>query len=160
MLNISRMLAASTENMEETESFIPSLKRENTPTPHVWRGVKTGIHEAKAAIESKDLESAEALLREVLEFAPAQPEPWHILAAVLNRKGQKGEARECLSRVIKLNKTNIALKTDLPASKRMAKILWSQGERPSALNMLAELIIASPDEPELQALQQTWMTTS
>ncbi len=158
MLNMRRMLAASTENMEDSESFTPSLKRENTPTPHVWRGVKAGIEEAKDAIENKDLDTAEALLREVIEFAPAQSESWHILAAVLNRKGQVDEARDCMRRVIKLNNTNISLQSELPASKRMARILWNQGDHAAALNMLAQLLLASPNDAELNELQQTWTT--
>jgi Flp pilus assembly protein TadD len=99
---------------------------------------------------------AEQLLREVLEFAPAEVETWHILAAILNRQGQLDEARQCLKRVIKLKETHISLQTDLPVSKRMAKLLWAQDEPDTALAMLAELLLTSPEDQTLIALQQTW----
>lgn len=137
-----------------------SSNRPNSPKPRIWLGVTKGLQEAKEAIENQNLAIAEQLLREILEFAPAEPETWHILAAILNRKGQVSEAREFLKRVIKLKETNISLQTDLPVSKRMAKLLWAQDEPPAALAMLAELIIASPDDKELEVLQQTWTHTS
>ncbi len=159
-LNISRMLTASTEDMEEMDSFSSAPARGNTPKPSNWPGVKAGLQQAKDAIESRDLDTAEQLLRETLEFAPSVPETWHILAAVLNRKGQVAEARQCLKRVIKLNQTDILLHPDLPVSKRMAKVLWSQGDHETALNMLAELLLNSPEDAELKSLQQTWTASS
>ena len=157
MRNMRRMLAASTNNMEEPKPIPSSSKLESVPKPHVWKGVKAGLLEAKEAIENKNLDTAEALLREVIEFAPAETETWHILAAVLNRKGKIEEAKACLKRVLKHKEASISLKAELPASKRMAKILWAQGDHDSALNMLAELILASPDD-ELIQLQQKWTT--
>ncbi len=159
MLTISRMLAASSENMEGLASPSSKSRNPNAPKPRIWLGVKEGLKEAKEAVEHKNLALAEQLLREILEFAPAEPEPWHILAAVLNRKGEINEARECLKRTLKIQDANIELQSDLPASKRMAKLLWSQEETAAALNMLAELLLASPDDTELKALQQTWTTT-
>jgi len=158
--NISRMLAASSDNMEGLGVSTPHSKRSNAPKPRIWLGVTNGLKEAKEAIENQNLDVAEQLLREILEFAPAEPETWHILAAILNRQGHIEEARECLRRVIKLNETNISHQTDLPVSKRMAKLLWLQEDQASALNMLAELLLESPDDAELKALQQIWIAAS
>ena len=160
MPNISRMLAASTDNMEGLDAS-SSQTQENKPAkPRIWLGVKKGLQAAKDAIENKDLTLAEELLREVIEFAPAEPETWHILAAILNRQEQVDEAKVCLRRVIKLKETNIELQTDLPVSKRMAKLLWTQDEQAAALAMLAELLLDASDDRELLALQQTWTTTT
>ena len=145
------MLAASTDNMEGLGTPDTSSKRPNAPKPRIWLGVKEGLIEAKQAIEDKNLTLAEQLLREILEFASAEPEPWHILAAVLNRKGEKDEARECLKRALKIQETDIDLQSDLPVSKRMAKLLWVQDDAAAALNMLAELLLATPDDAELIA---------
>ena len=152
------MLAASSDNMEGLGAPSSSSKNPNAPKPRIWLGVKEGLKEAKQAIQDKNLDVAEQLLREILEFAPAEPEPWHILAAILNRKGEVEQARTCLKRTIKIQNTNIELQSDLPASKRMAKILWAQDEHTPALNMLAELLLDAPNDKELQALQQTWTT--
>ncbi|MCF6208280.1 MAG: hypothetical protein L3J61_02680 [Ghiorsea sp.] len=160
MPNISRMLAASTDNMEGLGASGTSSKDENAPKPRIWLGVKKGLQEAKNAIENQNLTLAEQLLREILEFAPAEPETWHILAAILNRQGQVDEAKVCLRRVIKLKETNIELQTDLPVSKRMAKLLWTQDEQAAALAMLAELLLDASDDRELLALQQTWTETT
>ncbi|WP_157753636.1 tetratricopeptide repeat protein [Ghiorsea bivora] len=160
MPNISRMLAASTDNMEGLDAS-SSQTQENSPVkPRIWLGVKKGLQAAKDAIENKDLTLAEELLREVIEFAPAEPETWHILAAILNRQGQVDEAKVCLRRVIKLKETNIELQTDLPVSKRMAKLLWAQDEQAAALAMLAQLLLDASDDRELLALQQTWTASS
>ena len=158
--NISRMLAASSDNMEGLGSLNPPSKHPNAPKPRIWLGVKEGLIEAKQAIENKNLVLAEQLLREILEFAPAEPEPWHILAAVLNRKGDFEEAKACLKRTLIIQETNIEVQSDLPISKRVAKLLWAQNENAAALNMLAELLLAQPEDAELQALQQTWTLTS
>ncbi|MDX8388108.1 MAG: hypothetical protein R8M46_06195 [Ghiorsea sp.] len=157
---MSRMLAASTDNMEGLGAPAASSSRPNAPKPRIWLGVTKGLLEAKEAIENQNLDIAEQLLREILEFAPAEPETWHILAAILNRREQFDEARELLRRAIKLKDTNISLQTDLPVSKRMAKLLWAQEDKPAALTMLAELLLASPDDKELEALHQTWTHTS
>jgi hypothetical protein len=52
------------------------------------------------------------------------------------------------------------LQTDLPVSKRMAKLLWAQDEQAAALAMLAQLLLDASDDRELLALQQTWTATS
>jgi len=160
MLNISRMLAASNDDMEGLGLPNSTSTRPNAPKPRIWLGVKNGLAEAKVAIEAKNLDVAEQLLREILEFAPAEPETWHILAAILNRQGHVEEARELLKRVLKLRDTNISLQTNLPVSKRMAKLLWAQDDQGAALTMLAELLVDAPEDTELQALHQIWTEIS
>ncbi|HID36903.1 MAG TPA: hypothetical protein EYP39_05945 [Ghiorsea sp.] len=153
------MLAASSDNMEGLGSPNTPSKHPDAPKPRIWLGVKEGLIEAKQAIEDKNLTLAEQLLREILEFASAEPEPWHILAAVLNRKGALKEAKACLKRTLIIQETNIELQSDLPVSKRVAKLLWAQNESAAALNMLAELLLAQPEDTELQALQQIWTSS-
>jgi len=160
MPKISRMLAASHDNVEGLNESNQSANPSATPKPRIWLGVRKGLQAAKDAIEDKNLDLAEELLREVIEFAPAEPETWHILAAVLNRKGHIEEAKQCLRRVLKLQETNIELQTELPVSKRMAKLLWSQDEHAAALAMLAQLLLDDPSDQELLALQQTWTAAS
>ncbi|MDQ7003858.1 MAG: hypothetical protein Q9N67_02605 [Ghiorsea sp.] len=157
MPNISRMLAASSENMEGFGATDSSSEYPNVPKPHIWLGVKEGLTQAKQAIEHKNLTLAEEVLREVIEFAPAEPEAWHILAAILNRKGAIEEAKVCLKRRLTIHKTNIQLQSELPVSKRVAKLLWAQHENEAALDMLATLLLHQPDDAELLALQQTWV---
>ncbi|MDQ6988409.1 MAG: hypothetical protein Q9M19_00900, partial [Mariprofundaceae bacterium] len=130
-----------------------SSKARVVPKPNNWSGVAAGMRCAKQAIETKDLKAAEQHLREVLEFAPAEAEAWHILAAVLNRQGVTDEAKDCLRRMQKLSK-----KVDdvLPASQRMAKLLWAQGEQEAAMVMLNQLLEQSPDAAALLSLQQQW----
>jgi len=146
--------------MEGLDASSSQTQADKPAKPRIWLGVKKGLQAAKDAIENKDLNLAEELLREVIEFAPAEPETWHILAAILNRQGQLDEAKVCLRRVIKLKETNIELQTDLPVSKRMAKLLWAQDEQAAALAMLAQLLLDASDDRELLALQQTWTATS
>jgi len=147
------MLTASLGDMEGLEMSKALPNARHMPKPNNWSGVLAGLERAKHAIESKDLNGAEQHLREILEFAPAQAEAWHILAAVLNRKGEKSEARDCLRRMQKLtHKPDITL----PVSQRMAKLLWAQDDRQAAMHMLAELSLAAPDDETLIALQQQW----
>ncbi|MDQ7002063.1 MAG: hypothetical protein Q9N02_05185, partial [Ghiorsea sp.] len=160
MPNISRMLAAYTENMEGLNAPSSQKNGNNPAEPSIWLGVTKSLQAAKAAIEDKNLTLAEALLRDVIGFASAEHEAWYILAAILNRQGKIDEAKVCLRRVIKLKETNINLQTDLPVSKRMAKLLWVQDEQDAALAMLAELLLDASDDRELLALQQTWAATS
>ncbi|MDX8382268.1 MAG: hypothetical protein R8M14_09190 [Ghiorsea sp.] len=150
------MITVSSDNLEGLGSAGSASRNPDAPKPRIWLGVKKGLEEAKEAINLKNLTAAEQHLREILEFAPAEPEPWHILAAILNRKGDIEEARKCLKRALKIQNTNIELQSDLPTSKRMAKILWAQDENAAALNMLAKLLLDTPEDKELQALQQTW----
>ena len=153
------MLAESHENMEGLDfpatQLQPVSSPRNMPKPHNWSGVAAGIDSAKQAIGNKDLVLAEQHLREVIEFAPAQTEAWHILAAILNRKGKRDEARDCLRRTHQLQEVHETASGPLPASKRMAKLMWSQGEHKSALTMLEALVLASPSK-ELLALQEQW----
>ncbi|MDX8383889.1 MAG: hypothetical protein R8M45_07395 [Ghiorsea sp.] len=153
------MLAASHENMEGLDLLTANSTAMNTPKnmpkPTNWSGVSAGMDFAKQAIANKDLTLAEHYLREVIEFAPAQTEAWHILAAILNRKGKLDEARDCLRHTHKLKKAHEAPPQPLPASRRMAKIMWAQGEHESALAMLDSLLLTSPNE-ELLLLQKQW----
>jgi len=38
----------------------------------------------------------------------------------------------------------------------VAKLLWAQHDRAGALDMLAELLLKTPDDPILLELQQQW----
>jgi len=154
--NLSRMLTASSDDVEGLSQKDKPLALYSTEQPKGWIGVTAGIRAAKLAIEDKDLNRAEAYLEEVLEFVPAESEAWHILAAIINRKGDKERARECLKRVVKLKMTRFSPDDALPVTKRVAKLLWAQHDRAGALDMLAELLLKTPDDPILIELQQQW----
>ncbi|HXH73167.1 MAG TPA: tetratricopeptide repeat protein [Mariprofundaceae bacterium] len=141
------MLAAS--------SSAPNSPRP-TPKPTNWRGVTAGLAEAKRLFLAGDLDQAEAHLREVLEFAPAEAKAWAWLGKVLLDKGLEGEAEECLSRARQLlAKQNSA--TDKPAaSATLARLLWQQGDRKTARSMLAVLLMQRPDDAELHELKAKW----
>jgi len=170
------MLAASSGDMKGAEaqdsvlesfpsSFSkPTTNPRTTPKPSNWLGVTAGMVSAKQAIAHKDLPLAERHLRDILEFAPAEAEAWHILAAVLNRQGQREEACACLRRTQQLNNQLKAQPsaddTTLPTSKRMAKLMWSQGDRAEALAMLDMLLLQTPQDDALLQLQCLWLQQS
>lgn len=141
------MLAAS--------SSAPNSPRP-TPKPTNWRGVAAGLAEAKRLFRAGDLEQAEAHLREVLEFAPAETRAWAWLGKVLLDRGQNAEAEECLSRARQLLSRQNST-TDKPAaSATLAKLLWQQGDRKTARSMLAVLLMQRPDDADLHELKVKW----
>jgi len=142
------MLAAS--------SSAPNSPR-STPKPSNWRGVAEGLAAAKRVFASRELDTAEEILREVLEFAPAETKAWAWLGKVLLDKGDEAEAEACFERARQLLKKKSAPTTAKPAaSATLARLLWQQGDRDTARSMLALLLIQRPDDAELHRLKERW----
>lgn len=130
-----------------------------TPKPANWLGVADGLAAARQAVEQGKLPYAERILREVLEFAPAEAEAWQCLAEVLQARGRPDEAMACIEKAIKLQQSGREAKTPA-ASARLARILWSQGEKDAARAMLAVLMMKNPDDEILQSLKHAWTEES
>jgi len=142
------MLAAS--------SSAPNSPR-STPKPSNWRGVAEGLAEAKRVFASRELNAAEQILREVLEFAPAETKAWAWLGKVLLDKGEEVEAEACFERARQLlKKKNVPTAAKPAASATLAKLLWQQGDRQTARSMLALLLIQRPDDEDLRKLKESW----
>jgi len=142
------MLAAS--------SSAPNSPR-STPKPSNWRGVAEGLVAAKRAFTSHELDTAEEILREVLEFAPAETKAWAWLGKVLLDKGDETEAEACFERARQLLKKKNAPAAAKPAaSATLARLLWQQGDHDTARSMLAVLLIQRPDDAELHKLKASW----
>ncbi|MFQ5582479.1 MAG: tetratricopeptide repeat protein, partial [Mariprofundaceae bacterium] len=73
-----------------------------TPKPANWLGVTDGLASARQAIEQGKLPYAERILREVLEFAPAEAEAWQWLGKVLQARDRAEEAKACMDRAASL----------------------------------------------------------
>jgi len=132
----------------------PNSSRQ-TPKPANWLGVADGLAAARQAVAEGRLPYAERILREVLEFAPAEAGAWQGLAEVLQARGKPDEAMVCMEKATKLQASRHEDKAPA-ASARLARILWSQGERDAARAMLAILMMKNPDDEALLALKQAW----
>lgn len=102
-------------------------------------------------------EYAEAsdLLREILEFAPVEAKAWHMLGRALQQQGEHEEALHCFRRAESCYQGH-SRTTATPASLRLAKMLWQQGECAEARAMLQALIAEKPGDTALQALLHEW----
>jgi len=136
----------------------PNSSRQ-TPKPANWLGVADGLAAARQAVEQGKLPYAERILREVLEFAPAEAEAWQSLAEVLQARGRPDEAMTCIEKAAKLQQSRHQDKAPA-ASARLARILWSQGEKDAARAMLAVLMMKNPDDETLQSLRRAWTEES
>ncbi|RMG91574.1 MAG: tetratricopeptide repeat protein, partial [Zetaproteobacteria bacterium] len=123
--------------------------------PVNWCGVADGLARAEEAVSEGRLEDAERILQELLEFAPTEFLGWKMLAHVQRDLGKIQEG---------INSATIALRlkrrrpdgTGEPASLRLAKLLWQQGEHGKALAMLEVLLQQTPDDQELNMLASQW----
>ena len=149
------MLPRSLRGMLAASGSAPNSPR-LIPTPVTWRGVSAGLREARQAYQAGKLEMAELSLREVLEFAPAEAKAWAWLGKVLQARGVSEEAAQCLGHARKL----LARKRSNPVkpliSIKLAKLLWQQGSRKSACEMVKTLLDDRPDDAELNALIEHW----
>lgn len=89
------------------------------------------------------------MLREVLEFAPDEAKAWAWLGRILERRGEASESQACYARARQLMAPR---RMPPPASVRLARLLWQQGERDAARAMLALLMLQRRDDPEVQRL--------
>lgn len=145
--SLMRMLSAS--------DSVPNSRR-SASIPENWKGVVAGLKEAKRSYRDGRLEHAEKVLREVLEFAPAEAKAWAWLGKVLESMGKGAAAKDCLNRARILLVLESRRKNEHPASLRLARLLWDQGDRNAAREMLAMLLSRRPDDASLLALKREW----
>lgn len=125
------------------------------PTPANWKGVRRGLAHAERCLEADQLDEAEAMIREVLEFAPAETRAWDMLASLHQRRGAEDEAERCRDKAQRLRASTGT--TQRPAaSVQLAKLLWQQGEHDTARAMLGILMLRRPEDGRLQKLRDAW----
>jgi len=132
----------------------PNTSAKEAPKPANWRGVAAGLQEAET-LATSDPDGAIRILHEVLEFAPTEPRAWQKLGELLQSSGRVDEASQCLARAIQLRNGNSG-KPKLPVSKRLAELLWSQGDHDTARAMLAILLLKRPQDATLSELKAQW----
>ena len=138
------MLAASEES--------PNIA---VPKPANWRGVAESLAQAEQEWKRGDAHAAERRLTELLEFAPNEWRAWRLLAHVQRDLGKIREGIHSANTAIRLRQREIDAHA-APASLRLAKLLWQQGEHDQALAMLDDLLAQRPGDTQLQALRQAW----
>lgn len=127
-----------------------------TPKPGNWHGVSEGLERAKAALAAGQHQAAYSLINEVLEFAPMEARGWHFLGKTLQALGEHGRALECFRHAHALYASRHAEQNDSPASTTLAKLLWRQGEKEAARNMIDSLIDRQGESDELLSLKRAW----
>jgi len=146
------MLAAS----DSAPNIHPQRPAIPTPTPGNWRGVADGMASARKSAQQGCYEEAEAILIELLEFAPVEIAAWKLLARVQRKLGHIEAGIESATRALQLQ--NNPLSSEPPASVTLARLLWEQKEYHEARAMLARLIEDQPENTELTELQRRWNT--
>ncbi len=123
------------------------------PKPNAWPGVQAGFARCKAAYQSGDYPQAEALLLDIIAFAPEEARAWAWLGQVRQKLGHSGadqafaRARALLEQQRKRDKASLPL----------ARLLWQQGDQAKALKMLQWLVQAGElKQDEAVAYQQQW----
>jgi tetratricopeptide (TPR) repeat protein len=134
----------------------PKKEPASAPTPTNWKGVRHGLNHAEQCLKDQQFQQAELLIREVLEFAPAEAKAWDMLSLLHQMQGRHAEAAKCRDKAAKLLKWETDSYRQPPASIRLAKLLWQQGDKDTARAMLAVLMLRRPEDERLQALRQAW----
>lgn len=117
--------------------------------------MRHGLAHAENCLAAQELDAAEALIREVLEFAPAEVRAWEMLARLHQMRGAEDDASLCLEKAARLRASTGTVKRPA-ASVHLAKLLWQQGERDTARAMLAILMLRRPEDERLNALRNAW----
>jgi predicted Zn-dependent protease len=109
---------------------------------------------AKKSVACGNLEQAEQLLLELLEFAPAETRAWKLLAKTQRTLGHIEAGIKSARRAIELQ--NAPANHGTAASLTIARLLWQQGECVEARSMLELLVSTQPENEQLQNMQQQW----
>jgi predicted Zn-dependent protease len=109
---------------------------------------------ARKAAASGQLEQAEQLLFELLEFAPAETRAWKLLAKTQRKLGHIEAGINSAKRALKLQ--NAPANRGSPVSLTIAQLLWQQGEHRDARSMLELLLSDQPENEQLQSLRRQW----
>jgi len=126
------------------------------PGPNNWRGVTHGLKDVATLLQRHFYTQAEELLLQLLEFTPMEGRAWHLLGRCHQAQERHAKALECFERAAHCY-AQLAGDTAPPASARLARLLWEQGEKETAHAMLEALLKNQPDDLRLRALQQEWM---
>ena len=127
----------------------------SAPTPDNWHGVAEGLNKAHQHLFDGLYQEAVNTLKEILEFAPSEPKAWKLLGEILEKHGHTNKAEACHKRASALQKS-LDIDAPMPASERLAKLLWSQGETDAARGMLAVLLLRNPESKTLIAIRDDW----
>ncbi|NOR73057.1 MAG: tetratricopeptide repeat protein [Mariprofundaceae bacterium] len=146
--------SASTPNMQNGENPKPA------PTPGNWHGVTEGLNKARKHLSDGLYQEAVNTLKEILELAPSEPQAWSLLGEILHKHGHTGKAAACHKKASALDASSNLDNSTLPASKRLAKLLWTQGESDAARAMLALLLLRMPEDESLIEMRNTWNNPS
>ena len=150
MRSVSRMLAASSTAPNSQQQLPPA----STPRPANWCGVNEGMAAAKKAIRSGQMEQAELVLSELLEFAPAETRAWKLLAKIQRELGHIEAGINSAEHALRLQ--NMPKNDGAPASLTIAQLLWQQGEHKQARSMLELLASEQADNEKIKHIRQQW----
>jgi len=126
------------------------------PTPGNWQGVTEGLIRAQEHLRNGLYQEAVNTLKEILEFAPSEPKAWSMLGEILHNHGHSEKAAACHKKASALDAASNIDNSAIPASERLAKLLWAQGESDAAQAMLALLLLRNPGCESLIEMRNTW----
>jgi len=132
----------------------------SAPTPDNWHGVSEGLNKAHQHVCDGLYQEAVNTLKEILEFAPSEPKAWSLLGEILDKHGHAEKATACHKKAATLTSVSNTDNNPMPASERLAKLLWSQGETAAARGMLAVLLLRNPDNEKLLAMRDSWNSSA
>jgi len=142
--------SAASPNIPLGENSRPAPKPEN------WHGVAEGLNRARKHVSDGSFQPAIDTLKEILEFAPSEPQAWRLLGDILGRHGHAQQAEACHKKAERFEQHAAVDTQTTPASERLAKLLWKQGETDAARAMLAILLLRKPEDEKLLALRESW----
>jgi len=123
------------------------------PRPKNWPGVDEGLRRAAEALARRDFSKAQLAVEAVLEFSPDEPRAWALLAELAHKLGDEKRAQAAKARAQALAERALS---EMPASVRLAKLYWQQGEKKIARAMVALLLLKRPDDDEVRRLLRAW----
>lgn len=126
------------------------------PKPDNWHGVAEGLSRARQHVSDGLYQEAIDTLKEVIEFAPSEPQAWRMLGDILDQHGHTQKAEACHKKAERFEKHALQEDIAAPASARLARLLWKQGEADAAKAMLAILLMRKPEDEQLLALREEW----
>ena len=141
--------SASVPNTQNGETSRPA------PTPENWHGVTEGLNKAHQCLFDGLHQEAVNTLKEILEFAPSEPKAWKLLGEILATHGHANKAAACHGKAQALE-SSLHIDTPMPASERLAKLLWTQGDADAARGMLAVLLLRDPKSESLLTIRDEW----
>jgi len=138
----------------------PDQPGRSLPTPDSWRGVEQGLKDAAGMLHFQLFAQAEDELLQLLEFAPMEGKAWHMLGRCHQIQNRHTKALECFERAACCYNSQSRRGDATPASSRLARLLWDQGEHGAARTMLALLLSRRPEDEVLLELSQAWSTVT